>query len=49
MTRAMLCSAVLMAASVLIRDPLVRLQARDAAPVLAAVHEALYGDRTSPR
>jgi len=41
----MLCSAVLMAASVLIRDPLVRLQARDAAPVLAAVHEALGGDR----
>jgi hypothetical protein len=45
MTRAMLCAAMLMAAGVLIRDPLVRVQARNAAPVLAAVHEALGGDR----
>jgi hypothetical protein len=44
MMRAMLCAAVL-AAGVFIRDPLVRVQARDAAPVLAAVHEALGGDR----
>ena len=41
----MLCSAVLTAAGVLIWDPLVRAQARQAAPVLAAVHEALGGDR----
>jgi hypothetical protein len=34
-----------MAAGVQIRDPLVRAQAREAAPVLAAVHEALGGDR----
>jgi hypothetical protein len=45
MTRAMLCAVVLTAAGVLIRDPLIRAQARDAAPVLAAVHEALGGDR----
>jgi hypothetical protein len=45
MTRAMVCAAVLMAAGVSSRDPLVRVQARDAAPVLAAVHEALGGDR----
>ena len=44
-TRVVLYSAVLMAAGVLIRDPLVRVQAREAAPVLAAVHEALGGDR----
>jgi hypothetical protein len=44
-TRVVLCSAVLMAAGVLIRDPLVRVQAREAAPVLAAVHQALGGDR----
>jgi len=41
----MLCVAVLTAAGVLIRDPLVRAQPHDAAPVLAAVHEALGGDR----
>jgi hypothetical protein len=41
----MLCSAVLTAAGVLIWDPLIRAQARQAAPVLAAVHEALGGDR----
>ena len=45
MTRAMLYAAVLVAAGVLIRDPLVRAQARDAKPVLAAVREALGGDR----
>jgi hypothetical protein len=41
----MLCAAVLTAAGVLIRDPFVRAQARDAAPVLAAAREALGGDR----
>src|SRR4029077_16635489 len=45
MTRALLCAAVLTAAGVSIRDPWVRVQTRDAAPVLAAVHEALGGDR----
>jgi hypothetical protein len=45
MTRAILCAAVLTAAGVSIRDPIVRAQARDAAPVLAAVHQALGGDR----
>ena len=45
MTRATVCAAVLMAVGVLIRDPLVRAQARDATPVLAAAHEALGGDR----
>jgi hypothetical protein len=41
----MWCAAVLAAGSVLIRDPLVRAQARDAASVLAAAREALGGDR----
>jgi len=45
MTRLMLCAAVLTAAGVLVRDPLVRGQAHDAASVLAAAHEALGGDR----
>ena len=45
MTRVMLCSAVLTAAGVLIWDPVVRVQTRDATPVLAAVREALGGDR----
>ena len=44
MTRVMLCAAVLTAAGVLVRDPLVRGQAHDAASVLAAAHEALGGD-----
>jgi hypothetical protein len=45
MTRAILCAAVLTAAGVLIRDPSVRAQTRDAAPVLDAAHEALGGNR----
>jgi hypothetical protein len=45
MTRATLCAAMLAMAGVLIRDPLVRAQARDAAPVLAAAREALGGNR----
>ena len=45
MTRVMLCAAVLTAAGVLVRDPLVRGQAHDAAAIMAAAHEALGGDR----
>jgi hypothetical protein len=45
MTRVMFCAAVLTAAGVLIRDPGIRAQAHDAAPVLAAAREALGGDR----
>jgi hypothetical protein len=45
MTRVMLCAAVLTAAGVPIRDPLVRGQAHDAAAIMAAAHEALGGDR----
>ena len=45
MTRARVCTAVLIATGVLIRDPLVRTQARDAAPVLAGAREALGGER----
>jgi hypothetical protein len=41
----MLCAAVLAAGSVLIRDPLIRAQPRDAASVLAAAREALGGDK----
>lgn len=45
MTRVMLCAAVLTAAGVLVRDPVVRGQAHDAASILAAAHQALGGDR----
>jgi hypothetical protein len=45
MTRVILCAAVLTAAGVLVRDPLVRGQAHDAASVLTPAHEALGGDR----
>jgi hypothetical protein len=45
MTRTVWCAAILAAASVLVRDPWIRAQARDAAPVLAATREALGGDR----
>src|SRR5580693_5794107 len=46
MRRAMLCAAALAVAGVLTQDPLVRAQARDAAPVLAAAREALGGNRS---
>lgn len=45
MTRAILCSALLMVAGVHIWDPVVHVQTRDAAPVLVAAREALGGDR----
>ena len=45
MTRARVCTAVLIAAGVFIRDPLVRTQAHDAAPVLTGAREALGGER----
>jgi hypothetical protein len=45
MTRIIWCAAALAATSVLIRDPLVRAQARDAASVLEPAREALGGDR----
>jgi hypothetical protein len=45
MTQAMLWAAVLTSATVLIRDPWAQTPPREAGPVLAAVHEALGGDR----
>jgi hypothetical protein len=44
MMRIMLCAAVLAATSALIRDPLVRAQARDAASVLEPARDALGGN-----
>jgi hypothetical protein len=45
MTRTILCAAMLAATSVLIRDPLARAQARDAASVLEPAREALGGNK----
>ncbi len=45
--RAIVCAAVLAATSVLIRDPFLRAQTRDAASVLEPAREALGGNRYS--
>jgi hypothetical protein len=46
MTRTSVCTAVLIAAGVLIRNPVVRSQAPDATSVQAGAREALGGERT---